>query len=146
MNLFDLSGEVAVVVGGTGVLGGAMAEAGGDGLALAKEIYAKALAKKDELCAPYATVIDIDAAKLPSKDAVREWTAEQFVGALRHDPTNPAFNPHLRQLVHVGFKVAAQMGDRYLRMLQACEPSISRNVTQNLYERHLRPLFAEQTS
>jgi hypothetical protein len=123
-----------------------LAEAGGDGLALAKEIYAKALAKKDELCAPYATVIDIDAAKLPSKDAVREWTSEQFVGALRHDPTNPAFNPHLRQLVHVGFKVAAQMGDRYLRMLQACEPSISRNVTQNLYERHLRPLFAEQTS
>src|SRR3954471_18542015 len=27
MNLFDLSGEVAVVLGGTGVLGGAMAEA-----------------------------------------------------------------------------------------------------------------------
>src|SRR5262245_58960612 len=27
MNLFDLSGEVAVVIGGTGVLGGAMAEA-----------------------------------------------------------------------------------------------------------------------
>ena len=29
-----------------------LAEAGGEGLALAKEIYAKALAKKDELCAP----------------------------------------------------------------------------------------------
>jgi hypothetical protein len=123
-----------------------LAEAGGDGLALAKEIYARALAKKDELCAPYATVIDIDAAKLPSKDAVREWISEQFVGALRHDPTSPAFNPHLRQLVHVGFKVAAQMGDRYLRMLDACEPTISRNVTENLYERHLRPLFVEQSS
>jgi tagaturonate epimerase len=120
-----------------------LAEAGGDGLALAKEIYARALTKKDELCAPYATVIDIDAAKLPPKEAVREWTAEQLVGALRHDPRSPAFNPHLRQLVHVGFKVAAQMGDRYLRMLQACEPSISRNVTENLYERHLRPLFVE---
>jgi tagaturonate epimerase len=118
-----------------------LAEAGGDGLALAKEIYAKALTKKDELCAPYATVIDIDSAKLPSPETVAGWTSEQFVSALRHDPKNPAFNPHLRQLVHVGFKVAAQMGDRYLRILQVCEPTISRNVTENLYERHLRPLF-----
>ena len=118
-----------------------LAEAGGDGLALAKEIYAKALKKKDELCAPYATVIDIDAAKLPAAEAVAGWTSEQFVSALRHDPTNPAFNPHLRQLVHVGFKVAAQMGDRYLKLLEACEAVVSRNVTTNLYERHLRPLF-----
>ena len=97
----------------------------------------------DELCAPYATVIDIDAAKLPAAEVVNGWTAEQFVGALRHDPANPAFNPSLRQLVHVGFKVAAQMGERYLRMLRECEPSISRNVTGNLCERHLKPLFVE---
>ena len=36
-----------------------LAEAGGEGLALAKEIYAEALEQLDELCAPYATVIDI---------------------------------------------------------------------------------------
>ena len=42
-----------------------LAEAGGDGLALAKEIYAEAFAHREELCAPYATVIDIDPAKLP---------------------------------------------------------------------------------
>lgn len=118
-----------------------LAEAGGEGLALAREIYAKALKKKDELCGPYAAVIDIDTAKLPLPEQVNEWTAEQFVAALRHDPTNPAFNPHFRQLLHVGFKVAAQMGDRYLKMLEACEPTISRNVTGNLYDRHLKPLF-----
>jgi hypothetical protein len=120
-----------------------LAEADGEGLALAKEVYAKALAKKDELCAPYATVIDIDSARLPSVGTVERWSAGQFVSALRHDPANPAFNPHLRQLVHVGFKVAAQLGDRYLRMLEACEPTISKNVTANLYERHLKPLFVE---
>ena len=43
-----------------------LAERGGDGLALAKEIYAKALAHRDELCAPYASVIDIDPARLPA--------------------------------------------------------------------------------
>ena len=118
-----------------------LAEAGGDGLALAKEVYAKALDKKDALCAPYAAVIDIDAAKLPSAAEVRGWSSGQFTAALRHDPACPAFNPHLRQLVHVGYKVAAQMGDRYLKMLDACEPTIARNVTANLYERHLKPLF-----
>ncbi|MBN9519048.1 hypothetical protein J0H58_11110 [bacterium] len=118
-----------------------LAEAGGPGLSLAKDIYAQALAKKDELCAPYATVIDIDAAKLPPADGVAGWSAEQFVVALRHEPANPAFNPHLRQLVHVGFKVAAKMGPKYLDLLETCEASVSRNVTGNLYDRHLKPLF-----
>src|ERR1700709_397526 len=36
-----------------------LAEADGDGLAIAKEIYAKAVEKRDALCAPYAAVIDI---------------------------------------------------------------------------------------
>jgi hypothetical protein len=121
-----------------------LAEAGGAGLEIAKEIYAKALKKKDELCAPYATVIDIDVAKLPSAETVNAWTSSQFVAALRHEPANPAFNASLRQLVHVGFKVAAQMGDRYLTMLRECEDSISRNVTMNLYDRHLKPLFVEK--
>jgi tagaturonate epimerase len=120
-----------------------LAEAGGDGLALAREVYATALKKKDELCVPYASVIDIDATRLPSAETVGQWTARQFAAALRHDPMNPAFNPHLRQLVHVGFKVAAQLGERYLAMLDACEATISRNVTANLYERHLKPLFVQ---
>ncbi len=118
-----------------------LAESGGDGLALAKEIYAKALERREALCAPYATVIDIDPGKLPSPETVNAWSSQQFVEALRHDPRCPAFNPHLRQLIHVGFKIAAQMGNRYLEMLRKCEASISRNVTFNLYERHLKPIF-----
>jgi hypothetical protein len=120
-----------------------LAEAGGEGLDLAKEIYAKALAKREELCAPYAAVIDIDPARLPTPEKVQGWSAEQFVAALRHDPRCPSFNPHVRQLIHVGYKIAAQMGDRYLKMLEACEPTISKNVTENLYARHLKPLFVE---
>jgi hypothetical protein len=33
------------------------------------------------------------------------------------------------------------MGDRYLDALKAAEESVSRNVTENLYARHLKPLF-----
>jgi hypothetical protein len=118
-----------------------LAEAGGQGLALAKEIYAGAWAQADELCAPYATVIDIDRSKLPSAGEVQSWSAEQFVAALRHDQRNPAFNANLRQLLHVGYKIAARMGERYLEALEACKASVSRNVTENLYERHIKPLF-----
>lgn len=118
-----------------------LAEAGGSGLALAKEIYAGALDHVDELCAPYANVIDIDRKKLPSAATVNGWTSEQFVSALRHDQSNKAFNPHLRQLLHVGYKIAAKMGNRYLDALKTHEAAVSRNVTQNLFERHFKPLF-----
>ena len=118
-----------------------LAEAGGSGLALAKEIYAGALGRIDELCAPYAAVIDIERGRLPSCAAVNGWNAEQFVCALRHDQKSRAYNPHLRQLLHVGYKVAAQMGARYLDALSEHEPSVARNVTANLFDRHIKPLF-----
>ncbi len=118
-----------------------LAEAGGDGLALAKEVYAEAYSHKEELCQPYAAVIDIDYAKLPDPKAVAAWTSAQYTGALRHDQKCPEFNPSVRQLLHVGYKVAAKMGPRYLTMLKECEEPISRNVTQNLFERHIQPLF-----
>jgi len=118
-----------------------LAEAGGESLELAKEVYAGALAHCEELCKPYATVIDIDTTRLPSAGEVAGWSSERFTAALRHDPKCAEFNPHLRQLLHVGYKVAAQMGERYLAMLVASEEAVSRNVTFNLYERHLKPLF-----
>jgi hypothetical protein len=118
-----------------------LAEAGRDGLSMAKEIYAKAFGKRDALCTPYAAVIDIRGERLPAPEEVGSWSSEQFVSALRHDPRCPAFNADLRQLIHVGYKIAAQLGDRYLKMLEACEPTIARNVTENLYARHLKPLF-----
>ncbi|HEY1719593.1 MAG TPA: tagaturonate epimerase family protein, partial [Verrucomicrobiae bacterium] len=80
-----------------------LAEADGDGLEIAREIYADAIEHVDEFCAPYATVIDIDKSKLPSAITVNGWSSHQFVSALRHDQKNPAFNPSFRQLLHVSF-------------------------------------------
>ncbi len=120
-----------------------LASSGGEGLAVAKAIYSEALAHMEEFCAPYAAVIDIDRAKLPPVSTVANWNSEQFVTALRHEPHCPQFNPHVRQLLHVGYKVAAKMGRRYLDQVEACEKEISKNVTANLFERHIRPLFLE---
>lgn len=119
-----------------------LARAGGEGLAIAKEIYAGSIEYFDALTAPYSTVIDIDKAKLPSVDEVNGWTSEQYVAALEHDQSNPSYNLHLRQLIHVGFKIAAKMGDRYTDALKANEAIIGAGVTKNLFERHMQPIFA----
>jgi hypothetical protein len=118
-----------------------LAEAGGDGLEIAKEIYAYAREHVDEFCAPYASVIDIDPAQLPTAAVVNAWSSEQFVSALRHDRKNPGYNPSFRQLLHVSFKVAAKKGDRYLKALKKHEAVVARNVTDNLFERHMKPLL-----
>jgi len=70
-----------------------LAEAGGDGLEITKEIYAYAIEHVDEFCAPYASVIDIDKSKLPSAAVVNSWGSKQFTDALRHDQKNPATTP-----------------------------------------------------
>jgi hypothetical protein len=118
-----------------------LAQAGGPGLEFVKEVYADALEHVDDLCAPYASVIDIDAHRLPSMETVNSWSAEQMANALRHIPHHPEFNSSLRQLLHVSFKLAAKRGRRYLDLLEANETVVAENVTENLYDRHLRPLF-----
>ncbi len=118
-----------------------LAEAGGEGLALVKEIYEYALEHVDEFCAPYASVIDIDRSKLPSAATVNGWDGAQFANAVRHIPGHPQFNANVRQLLHVSFKVAAKHGARYTDLLKANEAVIARNVIENIYDRHLKPLF-----
>jgi hypothetical protein len=119
-----------------------LAESGSEGLKIAQNIYAEAYGRFDELVKPYATVVDIDPAKLPSPAEVGGWTSAQYCSALRHDLSAPGYNLHFRQLIHVSFKIAAAMGDRYLTALRAHEAIIARNVTENLYARHIVPLFA----
>jgi len=120
-----------------------LASAGGEGLKIAKDVYAQALGRFDELCGPYATVIDIDRAKLPTPEQVAGWDGERYAAALRHDQRNSNYNPHFRQLLHVGFKVAAQMGGRYTDALKRYEETVAKNVTENIYDRHLKRVFVE---
>lgn len=118
-----------------------LAAVGGEGLALAREIYAEALAHIDELCGPYASVIDIDRAKLPGAEAVSKWSGAQLAAAVRHDPACQEFNPHIRQLLHVGYKVAAHKGERFLGLVRRHQAEIAQGVTHNLFERHVKPIF-----
>jgi tagaturonate epimerase len=118
-----------------------LAASGGDGLKVAQEIYVAAFNRIDELCKPYETVINIDRSKLPDPQKVQSWGSDDYACALRHNQSDPRYNLHFRQLLHVGYKVAAEMGDRYLQMLVKNQAIIGRNVTENLFDRHLKPLF-----
>jgi len=118
-----------------------LAEAGGKGLEIAKQIYISSYSRFDELCTPYASVIDIDRAALPKPAELQNWTSAQYVEALRHDQSCSAYNVNLRQLLHVGYKVAAEMGDIYLDALRGNEEVVAKNVTGNLLDRHIKPLF-----
>jgi tagaturonate epimerase len=118
-----------------------LALSGGKGLEIAKTIYRRAYERKEELCAPYATVIDIKSDLLPSPDQVDVYSGNEFAAALQHERTNPAYNPSLRQLLHVGYKVASELGKEYTNALVSNRETISKCVTGNLYDRHILRLF-----
>jgi hypothetical protein len=118
-----------------------LAVAGGEALEAAKSIYANALIHKEELCAPYADVIEIDDSKLPSAAEVAGWSSEKFANTLRHIPGHPDYNSNFRQLIHVGYKLAADMGKTYTDLLEKHAEVIGQCVEENIYERHLKRLF-----
>jgi hypothetical protein len=120
-----------------------LAESGGLGLEIAKKIYQKSLDKFDELCAPYATVIDIDKNKLPTVKEIESWDGASYANTLRHDAANLKYNPNFSQLLHVGYKIAALFGNEYLQALKENEKIIEKNVVDNLFNRHIKPLLLD---
>lgn len=118
-----------------------LAMAGGDALKMAKQIYSKAYERQEELCGPYATVIDIDPKTLPLPAEVELWDEGKFASTLRHIPGHPQYHDGFRQLIHVGYKVAAEMGNSFLDMVKTNSNVVGEQVTTNLYDRHLCRLF-----
>jgi len=118
-----------------------LAVAGDDGLEAAKFIYADSLNRSEELCAPYADVIDIKTSELPTIEEVKSWSSEKYANTLRHIPGHPDYNPNFRQLIHVAYKVAYEMGDKYIKMIEKHADVVGQCVEENIYDRHLKRLF-----
>ncbi len=123
-----------------------LAIAGGPGLQAAKDIYAAAFGRFDELTAPYRTVVAIDRSRLPQPGDVEAWDSRTFARALEHEPSREEFNPHFRQLMHVGFKIAAEMGPGFTSLLKEHRAVVERHVTDNIFRRHVTPLFLGETA
>lgn len=118
-----------------------LCEAGGDGLTIVQEMYAAAFQDWEALCLPYADVIDIDPSKLPSPETISNISGSEFALMMQHDPASPNFNTNVRQLMHVSFKLAAKKGTRYLDLLIQHSDRVGQEVTDNIYHKHLKPLF-----
>lgn len=118
-----------------------LALAGGEALTFVKEMYKSAYEKIDELCAPYADVIDIKKERLPGPADVMKWNSKKLSSAIIHDSNNPDYNPDLRQLIHVGYKLAALRMEEYLDLLDRNKDVVSKCVYENIYGRHICSLF-----
>ena len=119
-----------------------LALAGGEALWFAKDVYVQAFRRIDELCRPYASVVDIDRSRLPEPVEVHFWNRRRFVATLRHDQSCKDYNPSFRQLLHISYKLAAEARQWYLAALDKYEDIIARNVTENIYDGHVMPLFS----
>lgn len=110
-------------------------------LNLAKKIAISALGRMEELCAPYATVIDINPANLPTAEQIASWSGTEYARALRHNRQDELYNPDFRQLVHVSYKIAAELGTEYYDALERNSSVIAAQVKENILERHIARLF-----
>ncbi len=48
---------------------------------------------------------------------------------------------NMRQPAHVGYKIAAELGDTYVDMLKKHADIIDAQVRENIFERHIKRLF-----
>ena len=97
----------------------------------------------DELTVPYATVIDVDVTKLPTPEEVAKWDAQTYARTMRHNQEDPLYNPSFRQLIHVSYKIAAELADEFLPALEKHTDVIGEQITANLCDRHVARLFSK---
>ena len=110
-------------------------------LELAKKIAISALGRMEELCIPYATVIDINPANLPTAEQIASWDGNQYARALRHNRQDPLYNPDFRQLVHVSYKIAAELAPEFYAALERNADVVAQQVKENILDRHIARLF-----
>jgi len=118
-----------------------MATADEAGATLLKEIYVEAYEQRDDLMAPYREVLDIDISKLPLPGEINCLSGQALADIITHRQAEPTYNRHMRQLMHVAYKLAADKRELFLPALERCRSIVAKRVTDNLFVNHLKPLF-----
>lgn len=119
-----------------------LAESEGEGFSFSQDLYSEALERYEELTQDYLSVLSIDKKKLPVPGSFH--TGKEFAAALRHEPGSQDYNPHFRQLLHCAYKIAAEKGEHFFLLLEKYRERIEDNVTDNLFRKHLEPLFSSK--
>ncbi len=118
-----------------------LSASGEEGFQFALELYAQALDRFEELTDPYPDVLDINREQLPQVEQLQELGKEGMSSALSHNPDEKDFNPHFRQLMHCAYKIAAEQRQEFFKLMQLYRKPIEKKVTENLFEKHIRPIF-----
>ncbi|MDN3669531.1 tagaturonate epimerase family protein [Echinicola jeungdonensis] len=118
-----------------------LAESSKEGFDFALKVYEKALDRYDELTSPYPDVLDIDKKALPSLENLKNDGKEKMAQALRHEPRGNRMNPHLRQLMHCAYKIAAEERGEFYNLMTLHRRAIEEKVMENLLEKHIKPIF-----
>ncbi len=118
-----------------------LAKVGGEGLEFMKSVYEEAYKNYDELVSKYVNVLDVNKHNLPTPEEVREWSSEYFVQSLTHNTEAPLFNRDFRQLMHTSYKIAAEKKGKLESLLKLNSEVIGDLVFNNIYTRHITPLF-----
>lgn len=118
-----------------------LAESGPEGLDMVSTIYKEAYTRYGELTGPYKPVINIDQDQLPHPNEFAGWDGATIVAKLEHQPEHPEFDSQLRQFLHCSYKIAAEQGTDFIELLKENESEVGSRVTNNLYDRHIGPLF-----
>jgi len=103
-------------------------------------LYRAAFYRREELTAAYSDVIDIDPKRLPAPEELSRMTSDMLAATIRHSSSR-FYNPHVRQLMHTAYKIAAENKDELLRRIDQHAEHIGRSVTNNILQNHLIPLF-----
>ena len=118
-----------------------LAMAGGDGLEIAKDVYRGAWGRFDELCAPMPRWSTSIAPRCPRRRSLPAGTARPWPP---HCVTKPPARLTIRTFASSctsATRSRPRWGGRFTAALQKHSAVIAANVTHNLYERHIRPLF-----
>jgi hypothetical protein len=119
-----------------------LAEAGGQALDFVKALYAESLERIDELTKPYADVLDISVKALPAAEELGSWDAQKLVHTIEHNPGHKDYNKDVRQLLHVGYKIAAEQRELFDQLRKENISMLERRVTENIYQKHILRLFS----
>lgn len=116
---------------------------GNEGLGFAKFLYGEAYNRLAELTKPYLMVTNVQIKDLPEPEELNSWDAKRLAESVMHDSSCRSFNPALRQLMHLSYKIAAENFDDFSRLVHEHAETIGKRVTDNIYQRHIKPLFID---
>ena len=110
------------------------------------------IVKKHSDFVTYPVIMEMEKSEpIPENEIIRDKDGKPIGDTFRKVRKDETLNsmkaiwakPKEEKLLHVGYKIAAQMGPRFTDALRRYETTIAGHVTENIYQRHIQAIFPE---